>query len=347
MASLLRDAAQSGIANRAGLLINFLEHEMLEAALFRQDRIPGHMLDLPPHRPSVEVRKMHAVGRDHGHIAVRQKENVARMMQNCRHIRSDEILVVAQSNHRRRPVARRHNLVGLVARNHRQRENSGQLLHRLPHRIFQRRAAVPFELDGIFLDQMRNDFGIGLGGEVVAFFDQLLFQAEIVLDDPVVHDHDLAGAVAMGMRVFFRGTSVRGPARVPNAIGAVNRILPDHFFQIAQLALGAPQLQPFSVAADRDARRIVAAILQPAQSLDNDGNDTLLTDVADNATHTGPRIEKPQRISRPGLLESSTRPGRLGQGETELFNYGIGQHFAGDALHFGLRLFGATVPRPA
>ncbi len=36
----------------------------------------------------------------------------------------------------------------------------------------------------------------------------------------------------------------------------------------------------------------------------------------------------------------------LGQGETELFNDGIGQHFTGDPLHLGLRLGAATVPRP-
>ena len=68
---------------------------------------------------------------------------------------------------------------------------------------------------------MGDDFGIGFGGELVAFFGQLLFQAEIVFDDPVVHDHDLSSAVAVRMGVFFRGTSVRGPARVANAIGAM------------------------------------------------------------------------------------------------------------------------------
>src|SRR5579863_707140 len=82
---------------------------------------------------------------------------------------------------------------------------------------------------------MRDDFGIGLGGDGVTFLDQLLLQAEIVLDDPVVHDHDFAGAVAMRMRVLFRGTSMRGPASVPNAVSAVNRIQPDGFFQVPQL----------------------------------------------------------------------------------------------------------------
>src|ERR1035437_3819657 len=132
---------------------------------------------------------------------------------------------------------------------------------------------------------MGNDFRIRLGGELVAFLDQLLLQAEIVLHDPVVHDHDLAGAVAVGMRVFFGRPSVRGPARMPNAIGAVERLQANGFFQVAQLALGTAQLQPFPVAGHCDSRRIIAAVLQPSQSLDDDRNHTLLTYVADNATH--------------------------------------------------------------
>ena len=91
---------------------------------------------------------------------------------------------------------------------------------------------------------MRDDFGIGFGGELVAFFDQLLLQAEIVLDDSVVHDDDLAGAVAVRMGVLFGGTPVRGPAGVADAVGAIERLQANHFFQIAQLALGAADLQP-------------------------------------------------------------------------------------------------------
>src|SRR5579864_9133606 len=50
---------------------------------------------------------------------------------------------------------------------------------------------------------------------------------------------------------------------------------------------------------------------------------------------TMPHIRRPQRIPRPLLL---------GQGETEFFNYGVGQHFAGDALDFRLRLIARESP---
>ena len=45
-AGIERDAAQRGIADGARLLIDFLEHEMLEAALLRHDRVPGDVLHL-------------------------------------------------------------------------------------------------------------------------------------------------------------------------------------------------------------------------------------------------------------------------------------------------------------
>src|SRR3984957_14458318 len=111
---------------------------------------------------------------------------------------------------------------------------------------------------------MSDDFGVGLGRELVPFFYQLLLQAEIIFDDPVVYHHDLAGAVAVRMRVFFSGTSVRGPARMTNAIAAIQGLKADRLFQIAQLALGAPKLQPVAVAGDCDPCRIVPAIFQPS-----------------------------------------------------------------------------------
>jgi hypothetical protein len=52
---------------------------------------------------------------------------------------------------------------------------------------------------------VRGDFRVGLGDELVAFGNQLMLQLEVVFDDAVVHDNDLALAVPVWMRVFFRG----------------------------------------------------------------------------------------------------------------------------------------------
>ena len=46
LAGLEGDAAEHGVAHGAGLLENLLVHEMLEAALFGHDGVPGDVLDL-------------------------------------------------------------------------------------------------------------------------------------------------------------------------------------------------------------------------------------------------------------------------------------------------------------
>src|SRR6185369_11148927 len=45
-----RDSSLHRVANGARLLVNFLEHEMLEAALLRHDRIPRDPLNRRLHR---------------------------------------------------------------------------------------------------------------------------------------------------------------------------------------------------------------------------------------------------------------------------------------------------------
>ena len=135
-------------------------------------------------------------------------------------------------------------LLGSSSGDHSQRKHSAQLFHRLAHGIFERESAAVAGAHRIFFHQMSNDFSVGLGGELVSFFHQLPFQAEIILDDAVVHDHDFAGAVAVRMGIFFGGTTVRGPAGVPDAVGSVDRLLADGLFQVAQFAFGAAELQP-------------------------------------------------------------------------------------------------------
>ena len=140
-------------------------------------------------------------------------------------------------------------------------------------------------LQEIFLHQVSDDFGVGLGGELVAFFDELALQGKVVFDDAVVHDHDASGAVAMRMGILFRGTAVRGPARVADAVGAVERLQADDLFQVAQLAFGAANLQTVAIAAHRDSGGIVAAIFQPPQALDDDRDHPLLANVSHDAAH--------------------------------------------------------------
>src|SRR5947207_645517 len=102
-------------------------------------------------------------------------------------------------------------------------------------------------LEEMFLHQVRDHFGISLGAELVTFTDELLLEREIVLNNAVVHHDDLPCAIAMGMRIFFGGAAVRGPARVSDAVGALERRESHRFFEIAEFSFGAADLQSVAI----------------------------------------------------------------------------------------------------
>ena len=89
-----------------------------------------------------------------------------------------------------------------------------------------------------------------------------------------------------GMGVLFGGAAVGGPAGVADAEGAVDGMLAQHLFQVAQLARRAAHLKRGAGgAAHGDARRVVAAVFQPPQPFDDDRNYLLGADITDNSAH--------------------------------------------------------------
>src|SRR5207245_1424518 len=115
---------------------------------------------------------------------------------------------------------------------------------------------------------------------------------------------------------------VSRPARVPDAVIPFERVDREHFFEARQLAGAAPQLD-LAVAHDRHSGRVVAAILETPQAVDQDWKDLLVADISDDAAHTlvpqslvpgslapGPGVPGPWSLG-PGFLvtfSSSSRP---------------------------------------
>jgi hypothetical protein len=100
------------------------------------------------------------------------------------------------------------------------------------------------------------------------------------------NDHDAAGAVAMGMGVLLGRPAVRRPSRMPDPVFPLERIAGDHFLEARQLP-GAPAQLDLAVAHDRHARRVIPAILEPPQPVDQDRQDVLVADISDDAAHGG------------------------------------------------------------
>ena len=207
------------------------------------------------------------------------------MVEERGHIGGDEVFVLAQADYGRRSIAGGDDLVRFGNRDHDQCKYPGEFLDRLPDGFLQQGTLTVSSLQIVLLNQVGDDFRIGFGGELVAFGDQLFLERKIVFDNAVVHDHDGAGAIAVGMGIFLGGAAMRGPARVSDAVGAVERLEADHFFQVAQFTFGAANLQAFAASGHRDSGRVVPAVLQLSQALNDDGDDLLLAHISHNSAH--------------------------------------------------------------
>ena len=130
--------------------------------------------------------------------------------------------------------------------------------------------------------QVDHDLGVGFGLECVTEFAQLLAQLLEVLDDAVVHQRD--AIVRVGVGIGLGRLAVSRPAGVADADGAADRLALQKRAQVAELALGAAALD-LAVDQGRHAGGIVAAILEPLESVEQQGRDRRRSDDSDDPAH--------------------------------------------------------------
>src|SRR4029077_16830206 len=89
----------------------------------------------------------------------------------------------------------------------------------------------------------------------------------------------------MRVGVFFGRSSVSSPAGVTDAVGAFDWRLREDLFEVAELAGGAANLELAFFCDYRDAGGVIAAILEFAESLNDDGDNLLRAYVSDDSAH--------------------------------------------------------------
>ncbi len=252
--------------------------------------------------PVVEIGEYDAVALDDRDLPIVEEHDLACVCEDRGNIGGHEELAVAEADDDRRAVADGDDRSGIVRRNQDEGEQPFDVRERATHRGRQAVAAA------LLLDEVGDDFRVGLGDERVPGRLQLALELQVVLDDPVVHDDDAVLAVAVRMRILFRGTAVRCPARVSDAEFALDGITLEHLLEIGELAGAAPNLQ-LAVADERDARRVVPAICEATQPIHQHGQHWFGTDVTDDAAHV-------QRVSFGACfgagrraLRAATQPG--------------------------------------
>ena len=168
----------------------------------------------------------------------------------------------------------------VVLGDHTERIGAFQTLHRFRHRLEEIRFFVQAAVD-----EMRDDFGVGARLEAVVARFEFVAQFFVVLDDAVVNQADAAtGEMRMG--VLHGRRAVGGPTRVGDAGGAVDRCVVQVLREFGDAANGAAAGDfRGAVGGDGDAGRIVAAVFEPLQALDQNGRNVAPGHCAHDAAH--------------------------------------------------------------
>src|SRR2546430_205221 len=151
---------------------------------------------------------------------------------------------------------------------------------------------------GGVIDEVGQCFGVGLRDEPMPRGLERDAQRVGVFHDAVVHQRHPGVAVAVRVRVALGGNPVGGPARVRDPARAEHRLA----LQMLGEPLHAPrELDDRHAGAvlDRNAGGVVAAILQPAETVHEYGRGLAPPHVSDDATHvTGEQFKFEATISR-------------------------------------------------
>ena len=150
---------------------------------------------------------------------------------------------------------------------------------------------------------------------------ELLLELHVVLDDPVDHDVDAVVGVEVRVGVLLGDAAVGGPAGVADAGRGRRRgdgdaaadVAPSASSTAARSALRLPTARTDSsraLALDRDARGVIAAVLELLQAGEQDLLHRALSDVADDAAHgpasfrSSPRAPTVRRVA---ILDAARR----------------------------------------
>ena len=191
--------------------------------------------------------------------------------------------MVAESNHQRRVEPRPDEELRVVGREHRQRVSTADALQGGADGAEEVPLVVGF-------DQVRNDLGVGVGGELMARCLQLGLQLGEVFDDAVVDDEDPVVTVGVRVGVDVSRLPVGRPARVADPQLASRHVGLELLDQHVHLGLGLGDARVVGLAGGRhlqhgDASRVVAAVLEALQALHQDRSRLLVAEVADDSAH--------------------------------------------------------------
>ena len=200
-------AIGDGVGDRIGLVVDLLQHEGVVAGLLRGFLVPLDLLGGPFDRLAIGLGHGHAIGGQGDYLAVVDRQGEAGFVEEGGNRRGDEVLPLADANDQRGFLAGSDQNARRIGMHGDDRVVAAQVAVGLANRFGQ----VTFV---VTVDQVGDHFGVRLGSEGDTLLLKPALQANVVFDDPVEDDLDLAGLVTVGMGVGLCDPPVGRPAGV-------------------------------------------------------------------------------------------------------------------------------------
>src|SRR3989454_2757798 len=155
-----QQSSAHAVLDGRGLLEDLLQHEVIEPATLDLIQVPVDLADAALELLGALVQNRVSVTRKNRDVSVIQIDDLSGMRENRGDVTRDVVLAVAEPNQERTAFSCSDNLVSVPAGDDGYPVSPFDLPERLDHRVLE----IPVER---FLDQMRDDFGVGLRSELV------------------------------------------------------------------------------------------------------------------------------------------------------------------------------------
>jgi len=230
-----------------------------------QEAVELDFLDVARHRRVVERVHVDAVRGYKRNVAVLEVYDLARMRNDRGDVARNDGLVLSNADDERASLARDDHLPGVAHGDNGDSVRSLDLLERLRHR---REEVVLVELRY----EVREHFGVRLGRELDAALLEARAESRVVLDDSVVDERETSAVRNVRMGVRGGGQAMRRPSRVRDADLVrlaldVRQLALQELLKFCDLA-GLLEDAYAVLRLERDARRIVSAVLEAAKAVD-------------------------------------------------------------------------------
>jgi hypothetical protein len=206
----LIEPTAEGVAQGLRLLVDLLEHEMLEPTLLDGVGGEAELPDRPVDAGRVEVDDVDMVGRDAGDVPVVEVDDPARMGDDRGRVGGDEALPFPDADDEGAALAGGDDDAGFVAGQH------GDAVG--PFHLTQGRddRGTEVALEG-FADQPGQRLRVGLGDEDMALGFEASAEGPVVLDDAIMHERDATALGEVGVGVGLGRRAMGRPAGVGDA----------------------------------------------------------------------------------------------------------------------------------